>query len=367
MKIKAAIATAPHAPFEVREATLDEPRDDEILVRIVAVGLCHTDISARDGILPMRLPAVLGHEGAGVVEAVGSSVTKVAPGDNVLLTFRSCGECDRCVAGEPTYCRHSVQLNYTGARPDGSTSLSADDAPLSSNFFGQSSFATHALAYERNAVKVAADAPLAIFAPLGCGIQTGAGAVLRALRCPEGSSLLITGAGPVGLSAVMAARHIAGCAHVIVSDPKPERRALATELGATDVIDPGDGRLNALVRQVLSAGVDYALDTTGVAAVMNGALQCLRPAGTLGMLGIPQVGDMPTPGLANAVLTYGLKIQGIIEGDSEPDVFIPELIEHHRAGRFPFDKMISTFPFDAINEAIEEQHAGRCTKAVLTM
>ncbi|CAN7310091.1 NAD(P)-dependent alcohol dehydrogenase [Phenylobacterium sp. LjRoot225] len=367
MKVTAAVATAPRSPFEIQLLDLEPPRSDEILVRIAAVGLCHTDVSARDQLLPIPLPAVLGHEGAGVVESVGEAVTKVVPGDRVVLTFRSCGRCTRCEVHQPSYCEHSGVLNFAGARPDGSRALRRDGEAISSNFFGQSSFATHALAYERNVVKVAQDAPLDTYAPLGCGIQTGAGAVLRSIACEPGSSLLVTGAGSVGLSAVMAARGIARCGAIMVSDPMPERRALARELGATHVIDPATGKLAHLVRAIMPAGVDYALDTTGQSKVMDAAVFCLRLAGTLGLLGIPAKADAPTPGYANVVLARGLRIQGILEGDSDPDVFIPELIAHHRAGNFPFDRLISRYPFTEINQAIDDQHAGKCTKAVLVM
>ncbi len=367
MKVTAAIATAPDTPFEFHEVDLDPPRDDEILVRIEAVGLCHTDLSARDRLLPIALPAVLGHEGAGIVVAVGAAIGKVAPGDRVLLTFRSCGTCARCAAHQPTYCHHAVGLNYSGRRPDGTTAIRRNGECLGSNFFGQSSFADHALAYESNVVKLAPDAPLATYAPLGCGVQTGAGAILRALCCPAGSTIVIIGAGSVGLSAVMAASGIAGCARVIASDPMASRRALAREVGATDVLDPAAGKLSAQVRALVADGVDYVLDTTGLPKVLDDALFCLRPAGTLGLLGIPPQQNTPTPGFATVVLTYGLTIRGIIEGDSDPDVFIPELIAHHAAGRFPFDRLISRYPFAQINRAVEEQRTGHCTKAVLVM
>ncbi|UZW53919.1 NAD(P)-dependent alcohol dehydrogenase [Sphingobium sp. JS3065] len=366
MKITAAIATAPKADFELADLQLDEPRADEILVRIAAVGLCHTDLVARDQILPVPLPAVFGHEGAGVVVRVGANVSKVAEGDHVVLTFRSCGVCARCVAGEPTYCEQALALNYTGCRPDGSKSLHRHDAPVSSNFFGQSSFATYALAYEANVVKVDPAIPLDLLGPLGCGVQTGAGAVLRALACPKGSSIVILGGGSVGLSAVLGAV-LAECATIIVSDPITERRALAMELGATHVLDPTVERVDKMVRGLTGAGADYALDTTGAGPVMESALASLRPHGTLGLLGVPSNPTQGLPGLASTVLLSGYTIKGIIEGDSEPDSFIPELLSHYLAGRFPFDKLISRYRFDQINEAVRDHHEGKIVKAVLTM
>lgn len=365
MKITAALTRGKGSAFEWTEMDLDAPRADEILVEIKAVGLCHTDLVARDQILPVPLPAVFGHEGAGVVMKTGAAITKVKPGDRVVLTFRSCGHCTRCDAGEPSYCQSAVGLNYAGCRPDGSRTLHRDGEPVSSNFFGQSSFATHAIAYETNVVRVENDLPFVALAPLGCGVQTGAGAVLRALRCEEGSSILISGGGSVGLSAVMAAK-VAGCSVIILSDPMPERRGLALELGATHAHDPAEGKLARFTRAILPAGCDYALDTTGIGAVMEAALASLRPHGTLGMLGVPSDPAERMPGLASVVLTFGYTIKGIIEGDSEPDLFIPELLRLHAGGRFPYDRLIRTYAYGDLNRAVEDQHAGKVVKAVLS-
>lgn len=367
MQIVAAVATAPGQPFEIESLDLDEPRADEILVRVVGVGLCHTDIAFRDKILPIGLPAVLGHEGSGVVERVGADVTKVAPGDRVVMTFRSCGVCDRCRADEPSYCEHGPSLNYAGVRRDGSKAIHRGDEAVSSNFFGQSSFATYALAYETNVVKIEDETvPLEILGPLGCGVQTGAGAILRSLKVPSGAVLLVTGGGSVGLSAVMGAV-VAGCARIIVSDPQASRRELALSLGATDVIDPTAEDLPVAIKALTGAGCDYVLDTTGALPVMNECLQCLRPNGTLGLAGVPKRHDVPMPGFASQVLTYGYTIRGIIEGDSDPDVFIPELVALYKAGRFPFDRLIKTYAFEDINLAVQDQHDGLCTKPVLLM
>jgi len=365
MQITAAVARAPGADFTLETVELDAPRADEILVRIAAVGVCHTDLVAREGAMPFSLPAVLGHEGAGVVEAVGSAVTKVAPGDRVSLTFRSCGQCERCASGDPAYCYSMPALNYIGMRPDGTKALRQGDQAVSSNFFGQSSFATYALAYERNALKLPADIPFEVAAPLGCGVQTGAGGIMLALACPRGSSLLITGGGAVGLSAVMGAA-IQGCSPIIVVEPHAGRRALALELGATHAIDPAAGDLTTQVRTLLPHGVDYAFDTTGRPDTQAGIMGALAPKGVLGIVGISPP-DAPMPGNLGAVLTFGQTVRGIIEGDSDPDVFIPVLIDHWRAGRLPLEKLIKAFPFDQVNAAIAAQHHGDCVKVVLTL
>jgi aryl-alcohol dehydrogenase len=334
-------------------------------VRIVGVGVCHTDIVFKEGQV-IAPPVVLGHEGSGVVEKVGAAVSAFAPGDRVAITFRSCGACPRCHSGDPAYCLTMPMLNYAGVRTDGSKSLHDHGADVAGNFFGQSSFASHALTYERNLVKVPDDIPLETVGPLGCGIQTGAGGVMRSLACEAGSSLLVTGGGPVGLSAVMGGR-IQDCETIILVEPQPARRALALEFGATHVIDPAvTPDIAAAVRALAPDGVDYAFDTTGLPALYGAILASLAPKGVLGLVGIAPPGT-PLPGEVNTVMTFGHTIKGIIEGDSEPAVFLPQLMDLHREGRLPFDRMISTYPFSQINEAIAAQHRGECVKVVLLM
>jgi aryl-alcohol dehydrogenase len=310
----------------------------------------------------LPFPAVLGHEGAGVVEAVGAAVAKVAPGDRVLITFRSCGVCARCRAGEPTYCDRFLPMNFSGARLDGSSSF---EGGVASNFFGQSSFATHALTYERNLVKLPPDAPFDVAAPLACGVQTGAGSILRALDCPPGSSVAIIGGGTVGLSAVMAAR-VRGCAPIILIEPLVARRSLALELGATHAIDPFAGEITAAVRGLAPAGVDFVLEASGVVAAAQAAFGYMATRGVLGLVGVPPGGSQLLLPLDFAI-TFGLGVRGVIEGDSDPETFIPELLALHKAGRLPFHRLITTFPFDQINAAVAEQKAGRVIKVVLLM
>lgn len=364
MKIEAMVINEPGGAFSTQSVEIDDPRPDEILVRIAGVGLCHTDIDASGGAWGFSFPAVLGHEGSGVVEKVGADVKKVAVGDRVVLTFRSCGECKRCAAGEPAYCHFMPALNYVGARTDGSKSIRLGDDEVTSNFFGQSSFATYALAYERNVVRAPEGAPLEILGPLGCGVQTGAGGIMRSLACEAGSSLVIAGGGAVGLSAVMGAV-VQGCSQIIVVEPYEQRRALAREFGATHVIDPKTAPdLAAAVREIVPIGVDYAFDTTGRPELLQALMDCLGPHGTLGVVGIPPP-DTPVPGNMLKAITFGHSVKGIIEGDSDPDTFIPEMIALHQAGRLPFDRLVRTYRFSEINQAIRDQHAGECVKVVL--
>lgn len=365
MQITAAVARSAHGPFTLETAELDAPRADEVLVRIAGVGLCHTDLIARDQFIPIPLPAVLGHEGSGIVEAVGAGVTKVRPGDRVVLSFNSCGTCPRCAERLPSYCQHFPVMNYAGGRLDGSSGVTLDGRPASANFFGQSSFASHALAFERNVVRIDdADAPLELLGPLGCGFQTGAGGIMRSLACPAGSSLAIFGGGPVGLAAVLGAVH-QGCGTIILVEPIAARRALALELGATHVIDPADGDLNAAVREIAPAGVDFAFETSGREAVVEAALACLGSFGLLGLVGVPPRPESALSVNLATLITYGRRIHGIIEGDSDLDGFIPELVALHRAGGFPLEKLVTTYPLARINEAIADQARGACLKAVL--
>jgi aryl-alcohol dehydrogenase len=315
----------------------------------------------------LPLPAVLGHEGSGIVERVGDRITKVKVGDRVAISFSSCGNCKNCVANEPAYCLKFGPLNFGGVRPDGSSAISTDSGPVSSNFFGQSSFATHVLTFERNVVKVPEDVPLELVGPLGCGIQTGAGGVLRSLDCEEGSSLVVLGGGSVGLSAVMAGA-IRKCSPLVVVEPQESRRALALELGATHAIDPTSvPDLTAALREIAPAGLDYAFDTSGRPAVIQAAAASLAIHGELGLVGGPpdHAAAVSLPILM--MIGAGLTVRGICEGDSDPDVFIPELMAHFKAGRFPFDKLIKTYDFDQINAAIADQHHGGVIKAVLLM
>ena len=364
MKIQALVASEQDKTFTYAQVDLDEPQADEILVQIKAVGLCHTDLLARDGIFQLGVPAVLGHEGAGIVERVGADVTKVKAGDRVAISFRACGTCRKCGEEASAYCKDFVALNIMGRRVDGSRTLSRDGEELASNFFGQSSFATHALTYEKNVVVLPDDVPFEVAAPLGCGVQTGAGTVLNSLACEAGSSLIVTGAGVVGLSAVMAGK-INSCSEIIVVEPVAARRKLALSLGATHAIDPMVHEdFEAEIRKIVPDGVDYAVDTTGRRQTLENLTRCFTTQGTLAMVGMTSpTDDVNFAGLQ--FLASGLTVKGIIEGDSHPEKFIPELIAHYKAGRLPFDKLIKTYPLKDINKAVDDHHAGRCTKAVL--
>jgi aryl-alcohol dehydrogenase len=364
MDITAAVTRAGGAPFALETLTLDAPRAGEVLVEIKGVGLCHTDLTARDQILPAPLPGVFGHEGSGIVSAVGEGVTEVAVGDRVAVGFASCGTCASCEHDDPAYCHQFAPLNYGGVRPDGSITLSKDGTPVHGSFFGQSSFATHALTTVRNVVRVGDDVPLELVGPLGCGLMTGVGAVVNSLAVPKGATLLILGGGPVGLAAAMGGV-IQGAEHVILSEPVAARRELALELGATHVLDPTTGDLGELVRAIAPAGADFIVDTSGIPAVMAGSVAAAAFHATIGILAVPPSLDIMVPVPYLAALSMGLTIRGIQEGDADPATFIPQMLEWWRAGKFPFDKLITTFPLSQINEAVDAQHRGEVVKVVL--
>ena len=361
---RAALARAAQAPLVIEDIEVAAPRADEILVRIVATGICHTDVVCANG-FPVPMPIVLGHEGAGVVEEVGADVRGLAPGDHVLLSFNSCGACPNCNSHEPAYCHQFLGLNFGGMRlTDGTSPLSQNGKKVHGQFFGQSSFATLAIARAINAVKVDKSLPLELLAPLGCGIQTGAGAVLNSLKVRSGRSLAVFGCGAVGLSAVMAGK-IAGASPLIVVEPNAERRALALELGATHAIDPvNHPDLQGALREASSGGLDYALDTSGIPDVLKAAVDVMLPNGVVGLIGIPPP-EAPMPVSIMDLYMRGLGVKCIVEGDSDPHAFIPKLVEFYKNGQLPVDRLIKKYSFAEFSEAFDAATRGLAIKPVV--
>ncbi len=362
--IRAAVLRTRGAPYALETVALADPGPGQVLVRIRACGICHTDVGVQDYEQGLPLPQVLGHEGAGEVLAVGDGVTRVAAGDAVVLSYASCGHCPNCAAQAPQYCANFMALNYGAVLPDGRVPMQGDGGPVYGAFFGQSSFATHALALERNTVKVDRDLSFALLAPFGCGMQTGAGAVINSIKPKRGASLAVVGTGSVGLAALMAAAD-AGCAPLIAVDMNPARLELARSLGATHAIAAGTGDLALQLRAIVETGVDHVIDTTGNAAVLRSAVEALAAMGELVMLAVaaPGVEISFPPNL----LLGGKRVRGLVEGDADPQTFIPELVALHRAGRFPHDRLVTPYPLAAINEAVADMRAGRVIKPVLVM
>ncbi|MGP8282419.1 MAG: NAD(P)-dependent alcohol dehydrogenase [Desulfomonilaceae bacterium] len=352
-KIRAAVLRKKGGPLKIESLELEGPRDDEVLVRIVASGICHTDIDMMDYWDSAEIPVVLGHEGAGLVEQIGKQVKGVTPGDHVVLSYQSCGQCRQCRNGHPTDCQRFYELNFDFARLDGSNALHRSS--VRGHFFGQSSFATHALATIRNLVKVPKGLPLEMLAPLGCGLQTGAGTVMNSLKVSRGSSIAIFGTGAVGLAAIMAAR-IVEAKTIIGVDIMPNRLGVALELGATHVINNTQDDVASRITDITGRGVDYVLETTGDGKMQLLAVQALNPRGVVGFL---------AGGVVTNSLTEGRRTVGIIQGDAIPQRFIPKMIDLYRAGHFPFDRLVKFYDFSEINKAIADAKRGNTIKPVL--
>ncbi|WAY21341.1 NAD(P)-dependent alcohol dehydrogenase [Mycolicibacterium fortuitum] len=356
LNARAAVVLDAGADPQLTDVQIRQPRGDEVLVRIDAVGICHTDVSVAARF--RKLPMVFGHEGAGTVIETGPDAVPMV-GDQVVLTFASCGTCSNCQADTPAYCERSTDLNMRGSRGE-SSALHADGVPIGGGFFGQSSFCTHAIAGSRNAVILPDPIDPALAAPLGCSVQTGVGAVLNVLAPQPADALVVFGAGAVGLSAVMGAR-IAGCRAVIAVDPIAERRALATELGATATVDPTAGDVAAAVLE-LTGGVAAAVDTTARPDVLMTAVGVLRERGTLALLGLGALtAELPVA----TIMGKGLTVRGVVEGDSEPHTFIPRLAGLHRRGELPLDKLVSRYPFDEFGRAWAAAKSADVVKPVL--
>src|SRR6516162_451696 len=343
MRATAAVFEKMFTPFGVAEVEIDEPGPGEALVRIVASGVCHTDALARDGDMPFPAPGVLGHEGAGVVELVGPGVSNVAVGDKVVIGWPWCGTCRNCLDGQPRYCLSLGPLVIAGSRADGSTALRRlDGSPLHSHFFGQSSFAGYSVCAANALVPVPADTDVSILGPLACGIGTGAGAVLNALRPFTGSSIVIYGAGAVGLSAVMAAR-LTGATSIIAVDRLPSRLALARELGATETIDvsaPGVDTL-ATVKEICGGPADFSLECTGVLDVLQLAADSVGMRGTVALIGGAPAGASFS--LEHQPTLWGKRVVGILGGEGRSVSLMGALIALNKQGRFPYDKLITEF------------------------
>lgn len=364
MKIQAAVTHKKGEPFKIETVDLAEPKAGEMLVKIVACGVCHTDESAQMEQVPAALPAVLGHEGAGIVEKVGEGVTEFQPGDRVGFSFSFCGHCHNCQTGKNASCEHFNDINFGGILRDGTSRLSQNGQTLSM-FFGQSAFAQYAVVDADCAIKVPYDdIDLGIVAPLGCGIQTGAGTVLNRLKPEFGSSLVVFGCGAVGMSAIMAAR-IAGCAKIIGVGGNEKSLSLALEVGATHVINRKKCEdIVGEIKKITGGGANYAIDTSGVPDFVRKGLHCLAPLGVEAIVGITPPMEIDMFG---ELMGEGKTIMGVIEGDAVPKVFIPQMIEYYRQGRFPIDRIMKFYPFSEINKAFEDSHNGTAMKAVLRM
>lgn len=369
-QIRAGVVEKVGAPFSYIDLEVDDPGPGEILVRVVASGVCHTDANTRSGDMPLPLPGVLGHEGAGIVEAVGPGVETPAVGDHVILGWPYCGACRNCLDGEPRYCRSIAPalvggVRFTGEKAGTSGYRRLDGTPVSGHFFGQSSFATYSLALARQAVVIPDDVPLEIAGPLACGIATGAGAVLNTARPRVGESVVIFGSGAVGLAAIMAARNTPATTIVAV-DVHPSRLDLAERYGATHTVDAADtADVVAAVQRIVGGTADHALDCTGVIPVVEQVIDTVGMLGTAVLIGGAPAGATFTADHFRTL--FGKRIVGTLGGSGRSDRLIPALLALWRQGRFPFDELISTFAFEDVEGALEASHRGEVIKPVVTM
>lgn len=363
MLCKAAVVHEKGGQYLIEQIEVADPKENEVMVKIAGCGLCHTDELGRMQNIPVKLPAVFGHEGSGVVYKVGKNVTRIKEGDHVVLSYSHCGECEHCLQGHPYVCSKDFQLNFGGLMRDGSTRLTQNGQNLSC-FFGQSSFAEYAVTHESNVVVVNKEVDIKLLGPLGCGFETGAGTVLNGLKPEFGSSIAIFGVGSVSSSAIMAAK-IANCQIIIAIGRNDEKLALAKEFGATHIIN--SKKVNDVVKaiqEITNGGANYTMDTTGVPEIMNQALYSLR---TNGQCASVAVTGETTIDIFQALTLEGRTLKGYIQGNSIPRLFIPKLVDYYKAGLFPFDKLIKVYKMEDINKAFEDVRNGKTIKPVITM
>jgi NDMA-dependent alcohol dehydrogenase len=363
--MKAVVLYETKQPLRVEEVELDGPRQGEVLVRVAAAGVCHSDYHFMNGDLPITLPCVIGHEGAGIVEEVGAGVSAVAPGDHVVMLFRaSCGRCAFCQRGTPALCAMAGQLRNTGRMLDGTSRFHRAGADLH-HFLGVSCFAERTVVPEQGVVKIKPEVPLEVAALMGCAVMTGVGAVMNTARVEPGASVLVIGAGGVGLNVVMGAV-LVGANQVIVADLLESKLELARSFGATHVINAREEDVVAAVRDLTGGdGADYAFEVIGNPKTMATAYQSVRRGGTAVAVGIPPFGSEMT--INAGELVYQEKtLKGSYYGTSRPHADMPRLLDLFLAGRLPIDRLVSrSYPIEKVNEAYDALLAGEVARSVL--
>jgi S-(hydroxymethyl)glutathione dehydrogenase/alcohol dehydrogenase len=364
--MRAALLEAHGTPLAiVDDVQIDHPEAGEVLVRVHYCGLCHSDVSVVNSTTRSVVPIIVGHEAAGVVEAVGAGVTRVKPGDAVMLTpCPPCGHCYWCLRGEHSICVNSGAI-ASNAFPDGRTRLSRRGAVVHRGV-GVGAFAEFVLIQEAGAVPVPADTPLEIACVIGCAVQTGVGAVLNCARVEEGATVLVMGLGGIGMSIVQGAR-LAGAARIIVSDPVSSRRDAAARFGATDAIDPTTTDVREEAIRLTGVGVDYAFDAVGRAALVETGLWATRNGGTTVIVGAAPLEDTLTLTPALLMLTEK-KLRSTLLGSSNSPFEIPRLLRLWRAGRLDLEGLVTRQrPLSEINEAIDDLDHGRGIRTVLAV
>lgn len=363
--MRAAVLARAGQPVEVCDVLLDPPKPSEILVRVEAAGVCHTDQHYMSGDLACPLPVVVGHEGAGIVEAVGADVTRLRPGQRVSFLWRPrCGECRYCVTGSPAMCEQARVQAASGGLLDGTSRLQLSDGGDLRHLLGVSCFAEYVVVSERAAVAVPEDVPPEIAAVSGCAVITGVGAVLNAVGPCAGRSLAVFGAGGVGLSCVLGAC-LAGANPVIAVDVVAERLATAARLGATHVLDAGAVDVRTEIERLIAGGLDHAIEAIGRAESLALAFECLRPQGQLVAVGLGSR-DTALSVPLNQLVQREKRIVGSLYGSANPVVDLPRLFDLYRAGRLPLDSLIGRrYHLEEINVAFADLLGGAVGRGVV--
>jgi NDMA-dependent alcohol dehydrogenase len=363
--MKAAVLREVKQPLRIEELQLDGPRNGEVLVKIGAAGVCHSDYHFMNGDLPIGLPTVLGHEGAGVVEEVGPGVTSVRPGDHVVLLFRpNCGHCEFCSQGRPALCWMAGQLRNTGRMLDGSSRLHANGEEIK-HFLGVSCFAERAVVPEQGCVPISKEIPLEVAALVGCAVMTGVGAVMNTAKVTPGAGVLVIGAGGIGLNCVMGAV-LVGAHPIIVADLIDSKLETAMEFGATHAVNPKSQDLVEGVRELTGGeGVDFSFEAIGNTRAMGQAFQSLRRGGVATAVGIAPAGSELSVNAGE--LVYQEKtLKGSYYGGAHPQSDMPRLLRLYQVGKLPIDRLISRrYPLEQVNEAYDALLAGEVSRSVL--
>ncbi|KAJ5721747.1 uncharacterized protein N7483_009681 [Penicillium malachiteum] len=332
---------------------------------MIATGICHTDLASAHGHKGPGLPAILGHEGSGIVEKVGADVRHVEVSDHVLLTYNACLECKPCQRGSPSYCKNGERVCFGGARLDGTKTFSLDGKDINSAYFGQSSFSKRSIVRGFCAVKIDKSLPLEILCIIGCGIQTGAGTVLNVLKPQVGSSIAIFGVGGVGLAAIMAAKNFTPASKIIAVDIVDLRLDIAKELGATHTVNSKGGDIVALLNSLTDGdGVDRTVDCTGNLTVIQNMIAATANNGIAATVGGAPHGRFVQIEPATWI-GRNVSYVGSCQGSSVPKTFIPALVEFWKQGRFPIDKISKSYSYKDVNKAVEDMESGHTIKPVL--
>jgi len=361
--MKAAVLYETNTPLKVEKVTLDEPQANEVLVKIMATGVCHSDLHFMKGEMPVPVPVVPGHEGAGIVEKVGPGVTTLQPGDHVVMMVAfSCGKCRYCIEGKPTMCVENLPIQSMATLPGGGIRLHKGKQPLN-HMFGLASYAEYAVVHERSCVKVRDDAPLDVLCLLGCGTSTGIGAAINSTGIKPGESIAIFGCGGVGLSAVMGAK-LAGAGKIIAVDTLDKKLKMAGKLGADHLIDASTDDPMSKVMEFTGGGADYALECIGNVNVMTQAFASIRFGGKLIVVGMAPLGTVFS--IATYEFLLGKTVTGTVQGDINPQIDIPRYIDLYMNGKLPIDKLITkTYGLDEINQAFEALEKGQVIRSVI--